>query len=270
MEGPRSWLFTPATRPDRFAKAIATGVEVLIVDLEDAVAPGDKATARHTALDYLASPAPIARALRINALPTVAGLADLAALLQSAAVPDYLILPKVGAGAEVALVAAAIAETGKAIKLVGMIESAAGLNDVVAIAKAPGLAGLFFGAGDMAAELGSATAWAPLAYARSAVVAACAAAGIMAIDSPYFSPRDEAGLQVEVAMAIDFGFNAKVAIHPAQVAVINAAFRPSAEAVAHARRVLEENAKGVGMVDGQMIDEAIARKARAVLRAAGL
>jgi (S)-citramalyl-CoA lyase len=265
---PRSWLFTPATRPERFAKAAATGADVLILDLEDAVAPGDKASARCTAIEYLSNPAPILRALRINAMGSVAGLTDLAALLQSAAAPDYLVLPKIGSAAEAALAAAALAESGKTTPLIGLVESASGLLAVASIAAAPGLAGLFFGAGDMAAELGTAPAWAPLAYARSAMVAACAASGILAIDSPFFSPRDEAGLQAEVGMAIDFGFGAKAAIHPAQVGTINAAFRPSAAAIAQAHRILEENAKGVGMVDGQMIDEAIARKARAVLRAA--
>jgi (S)-citramalyl-CoA lyase len=173
-KAPRSWLFTPATRPERFAKAAATGADVLILDLEDAVAPGDKDTARRTAIDYLASPAGILRALRINTVGSVAGLTDLAALLQSAAVPDYVVLPKVGSAAEVALVAAAIAESGKTTQLIGLLESAKGLLAVASIATAPGLAGLFFGAGDMAAELGTASAWAPLAYARSAVVAACA------------------------------------------------------------------------------------------------
>ena len=268
MDAPRSWIFTPATRPERFAKAAESGAAVLILDLEDAVAPADKDSARRTALDYLATPAPLLRALRLNALGTIAGFADLSALLASAAAPDYLILPKTAAAAELALVATALAEAAKSIKLIGLIESAPGLQNAATIAKAPGLAGLFFGAGDMAAELGTAPAWAPLAYARSTVIAACAAAGLFAVDSPFFAPRDDAGLQAEVANAIEFGFHARAAIHPAQVAIINAAFRPTAEAIARAHRILEENAKGVGMVDGQMVDEAIARKARATLRAA--
>ena len=267
---PRSWLFTPATRPERFAKAAASGADVLILDLEDAVAPADKDSARRTAIEYLSSPAPILRALRVNPVGGVAGFADLAALLQSEAAPDYVVLPKTGAAADVALVASAIAESGKSARLIGLVESASGLLAVGSIAAAPGLAGLFFGAADMAADLGTAPSWAPLAYARSAVVAACAAAGVLAIDSPFFSPRDEAGLTAEVALAIDFGFRAKAAIHPAQIGPINAGFRPSAEAIAQAHRILEENAKGVGMVDGKMVDEAMARTARAVLRAAGV
>jgi (S)-citramalyl-CoA lyase len=136
---PRSWLFTPATRPERFAKAAAAGADVLILDLEDAVASGDKQGARRAALEALASPAPILRALRMNALGTVAGVTDLAAILQSGSAPDYLVLPKVGSAAELALVAAALAESGNPTRLVGLVETAAGLLAVRDIATAPGL-----------------------------------------------------------------------------------------------------------------------------------
>ena len=92
----RGWLFTPGTRPERFAKALDVRADVLIIDLEDAVAPADKDGARATALDYLAAPGErgIARALRINALDTAAGLADLSGLLASPAAADYIVLPK--------------------------------------------------------------------------------------------------------------------------------------------------------------------------------
>jgi (S)-citramalyl-CoA lyase len=125
------------------------------------------------------------------------------------------------------------------------------------------------GAADMAADLGSATAWEPLAFARGRLIAACALAGITPIDAPFFDLHDEAGLKHEVAAAVALGFAAKAAIHPAQIAAINAALTPSAEAVAKARAILAENAKGVGAIGGQMIDEAIARKARRTLAAAG-
>src|SRR5580692_2016605 len=91
----RSWLFTPATRPDRFAKAAASGADVCIIDLEDSVAPADKAAARRTALGHLAQPATgsCGRALRMNGLDTRFGLADLQAFLESSACPDFLVLP---------------------------------------------------------------------------------------------------------------------------------------------------------------------------------
>jgi (S)-citramalyl-CoA lyase len=125
------------------------------------------------------------------------------------------------------------------------------------------------GAADMAADLGVGAEWEGLSYARGRLVAACAAAGVLPIDSPYFSVRDQQGLKNEVKQSIGLGFSAKAAIHPAQVEPINEALTPSEEEVAKARAILVENEKGVGVVDGQMIDEAVARKARRVLAAVG-
>jgi (S)-citramalyl-CoA lyase len=269
----RSWLFTPATRPDRFAKASEDGADVAILDLEDAVAPKDKAQARITALDYLAgSPADgVLHALRVNGLDTRAGISDLDALLGSRVAPDFLVLPKTETAGHLQILDRLLTAAGKATRLIGLIESAHGLAAVEAIATAtPRLAGLMLGAADMAADLGSATAWEPLAFARGRLIAACALAGVMPIDAPFFDIRDETGLKQEVAAAVALGFAAKAAIHPAQIGAINAALTPSAEAVEKARAILAENAKGVGTVDGQMIDEAIARKARRTLAAAGL
>src|SRR5271165_4040161 len=268
----RSWLFTPGTRPERFVNAAEAGADVLLIDLEDAVAPRDKYAARTTALDYLAGPrAGTLRALRINGLDTLAGIADVDALLGSAASPDFLVLPKTETAGHLQILDRLLTAAGKAARLIGLIESARGLVAAEAIATAtPRLTGLMFGAADMAADLGAATAWEPLAFARGRLIAACALAGITAIDAPFFDLRDEAGLKQEAAAAVAFGFAAKAAIHPAQIGAINAALTPSAEAVDKARAILGENAKGVGTVDGQMIDEAVARKARRTLAAAGI
>jgi (S)-citramalyl-CoA lyase len=127
-----------------------------------------------------------------------------------------------------------------------------------------------FGAADMAADLGTALAWEPLAYARSLIVAACARCGAGAIDAPYFQMDDEAGLRVETCHAVAFGFRAKAAIHPSQIGVINDCLTPTETQLDRARLILAENAKGVGRVAGHMIDEAIARQARSMLAAAGL
>src|SRR3984957_17746035 len=268
----RSWLFTPATRPDRFAKAVASGADVYIIDLEDSVAPADKAMARQTALGYLTQPAAgsSGRALRMNGLETCFGLADLQALLESSACPDYLVLPKSESAAHLQILDRLLAEAGKATRLVALIESARGLAAACEIAAAtPRLEALLFGAADMSADIGAATAWAPLAYARSRLVAACALAGVLAIDSPFFDVKDHDGLIQETAQAVALGFAGKAAIHPNQIAAINAALTPRPEEVARAHAILAENAKGVGVVQGQMVDEAIARKARRILAAAG-
>ena len=125
------------------------------------------------------------------------------------------------------------------------------------------------GAADMAADLGSEAAWVPLAHARSLLLLACTLADVMPIDSPFFDLRDAEGLASEATSAVAFGFHAKAAIHPHQVSRINAALTPSQEAVEHARAVLAADTMGVGVVDGQMIDEATAHKVRRVLAAAG-
>jgi (S)-citramalyl-CoA lyase len=269
----RSWLFTPATRPDRFEKASAIGADVAILDLEDAVAPNDKDSARATALGYLRSGKAdgMRLALRINGLDTRAGIADLNALLQTGAAPDYLVLPKTETAGHLQILDRLLTASGRGTKLVGIVESARGLAALDDIASAtPRLVGLMLGAADMSADLGAATAWEPLAFVRGRLIAACALAGATAVDAPYFDVHDAGGLSQEIARAVAFGFQAKAAIHPGQVGAINAALTPTKQAVEKARAILAENAKGVGVVDGQMIDEAVARKARRVLAAAGL
>ena len=262
-----SWLFTPGTRPDRFARAIEAGANVLIVDLEDAVAECDKPAARRAALDHFKTrPATLCQALRINGLDTRAGIADLHALSAADVSLDYLVLPKTESAAHLRILDRLLTEAGNTARLIGLIETAAGLVAVEDIARAtPRLAGLMFGAADMAADLGCAPSWEPLLYARGRLVAACAAACVAPIDAPFFNFADAAGLAAEIARAAEMGFAAKAAIHPAQLGVINAAFQPSLAALEMARRVLAADEKGVGVVDGGMVDRAVARRARRLL-----
>ncbi|EGL6061826.1 HpcH/HpaI aldolase/citrate lyase family protein, partial [Escherichia coli] len=117
---------------------------------------------------------------------------------------------------------------------------------------------------------GATPAWEPLALARARIVAACAMKGLLAIDAPFFDIGDFSGLKEETLQALSFGFSAKSAIHPAQISVINAAFTPTTAEINHARAVLTENAKGVGIVSGMMIDAAVARQARRLLARAGI
>jgi (S)-citramalyl-CoA lyase len=272
VAGRRSWLFTPATKPDRFDRAAGAGADALIIDLEDAVAPADKASARQAALDWLAVPGQgsgILRAVRINQPGTPWGLEDLLGLVRSAAKPDAVVVPKTESADVLRLVDRLFVEAGKEIQLVALLESARGVAEAASIAQAtPRLGALFFGAADHAADLGAECAWEPMLHARSSVINAAALAGLATIDSPFFAIADDEGLRREVAAVVRLGFTAKAAIHPRQVAAINEALTPSAEQVAEARLILEENAKGVGVVGGRMIDEAVARKARRILAAA--
>jgi (S)-citramalyl-CoA lyase len=269
----KSWLFTPATKSDRFARAAEVHADALIIDFEDSVAPASKHEARETALRYLAGISadhpPVA--LRVNSPDTRFGLDDLRALLSSSADPDYLILPKCGSSALIEMVGNLLPAAGKTAKVIALIESAKGvgaLDEIVGGDARP--AALIFGAADMAADLRAETAWEPLLWVRSRIIQVAAAAGIAALDSPYFDIADVEGLKRETQASARLGFHGKCAIHPAQVATINAALTPSEQQIAKARQILVVNRSGVGTVDHQMVDEAVARKAELVLERAGL
>jgi (S)-citramalyl-CoA lyase len=269
----KSWLFTPATKSDRFARAGDVHADALIVDLEDSVAPSAKKEARETALRYLAAISADHKplALRLNSPETRFGLDDLQALLSSSADPDYLVLPKCGSSALIEWVWNLLREAGKTAQIIALIESAKGVGALDEIAGGGAKpAALLFGAADMAADLGAETAWEPLLWARSRIIQATASAGIAALDSPYFDIADTEGLKREMKASASLGFHGKCAIHPAQIATINAVLTPSEQQVAEARQVLVVNRKGVGSVGHQMVDEAVARKARLVLERAGI
>ena len=122
----------------------------------------------------------------------------------------------------------------------------------------------------MAADLGAETAWEPLLWVRSRIVQGAAVANIPVFDSPYFDIADVNGLKRETKASALLGFHGKCAIHPAQIAIINEVLTPTEEEVAKARQILVVNQQGVGSVDGKMVDEAIAPKARLILARAGI
>jgi (S)-citramalyl-CoA lyase len=269
----KSWLFTPATKSDRFTRAADVHSDALIIDLEDAVAPSAKTEARETALRYLAgiSADRLPCALRINSPDTRFGLDDLRALLNSPAKPDYLVLPKCDSSALIALVGNLLREAKKTAQIIALIESAKAIEALKEIAGGEAKpAALVFGAADMAADLGAETAWEPLLWVRARIIQAAASAGIPALDSPYFDIADTEGLKQETKASASLGFRGKCAIHPAQIATINAFLTPSEQQVAEARQILVVNQQGVGSVDHEMVDEAVARKARLVLERAGI
>jgi len=269
----KSWLFTPATKANRFGRATEVHADALIIDLEDAVALLDKQKARTAALQYLEQPAQgrLPCALRINAPVTRTGIEDLHSLLESSAAPDYIILPKCDSPAFIRMVRTLLDQAAKDTEIIALIESA---NAVEAL---PAIVGsevrpvaLMFGAADMEADLGAKTGWEPLLFVRSRIVQVAASAGIVAVDSPFFDIADLEGLKKETTAARDLGFHGKAAIHPKQISVINDVFVPSDNEVAKARQILAVNQQGVGSVDHQMVDEAIARKARLTLERAAI
>ena len=269
----KSWLFTPATKSDRFARAADVRADGLIIDLEDAVAPSSKDEARAAALGYLEEiPAEhLPCALRINSPDTRFGLDDVQGLLISSANPDYLILPKCNSSALIGLIGNLLRGAKRTTQIIALIESAKAvraLEEIVSGEVKP--SALIFGAADMAADLGAETAWEPLLWVRSRIIQVAACAAIAAFDSPYFDIKDPAGLKQETKASAGLGFHGKCAIHPAQIATINEVLTPNAQEIANARQILVVNRQGVGSVDDQMIDEAVARKARLVLERAGI
>jgi (S)-citramalyl-CoA lyase len=268
----KSLLFTPGTKSDHFNRAAGVHADALIIDLEDAVAISGKREAREASLRYLElCSINLPSVLRINAPDTRVGLDDLQALLNSAAEPDYLILPKCDSPATIRLIHNLLREADKSTQIIALIETAKGVGaveNIVGSSIKP--AALLFGAADMAADLGAETAWEPLLWVRSRIVQAAAVADIPIFDSPYFDIADLNGLKRETEASAHLGFQGKCAIHPAQIAIINEVLTPTEEEVAKARQVLVVNKQGVGSVDGQMVDEAIARKARLILERAGI
>jgi citrate lyase beta subunit len=216
-----------------------------------------------------ARPGGIERVVRINGMRTPFGLKDLLAIVEHPSPPDAIMLPKVESADEVRIVDALLQRATQPVGLHVIIESNAGLEQARAIGGAsPRVKSLLFGAVDMAAELGSAMDFTSLLYARSRVVHAAASHGLDAIDVPYLDLEDEAGLAEECRRVRDLGFTGKAAIHPKQLATINATFTPDAERIAYAKRVIAafENAPdGLVVVDGKLIEIPVVRSARRTL-----
>lgn len=267
----RSMLFVPALRPDRFSKAIATGADIVIVDWEDAVVPDRKAEARKLTGTFFGDPTerPVLRYLRVNSPRLNEGLRDLEALFEMPHLPDGIMIPKVESPEEVRWMEDILRPYRNDIELFPTVETAKGVRAVAEIALASEATTILgFGAVDLVAETGSDLSWDALLYTRSQVVLAASEARIEALDTVWIEIADQAGLEEECRKARGLGFDGKAAIHPSQVAPINAAFSPSAEEIDLARRIVEAAAgeySGAVQVDGKMIDEPVVIAARRTL-----
>ncbi len=268
----RSFIFTPGLNPAMYPNALASGADIVCVELEDGVAPKDKARARANAIALFAEPQAedgVERVLRINCLRDAFGLADVQAVLEAGYPPPALMLPKVRTADEVRWLDSLLTERGHATRLHVIIETNEGLEAVHEIARASDrIDALFFGSVDMAAELRCRNAYEPLLYARSRVVHAAAGAGIDAIDVPWLDLDDADGMAREARLVRDLGFSGKGAIHPKQIAALNAVFTPDAATVDRARRIIAEfEAADTGLVviDGKLIEKPVLREMHRVL-----
>ncbi|MEV0296695.1 CoA ester lyase [Nocardia sp. NPDC050710] len=263
MAGP-GWLFCPADRPERFEKA-AVAADVVILDLEDGVAAGDKDSARialtETPLD------PETTVVRVNAVGTADHEADLTALARTGY--RRVMLPKTESAEQITSL--------DDYEVIALIESPLGALAVERAVLARNAIGVMWGAEDLVAGLGGNSSRQPdggyrdvARHVRSTALLAAKAYGKFALDSVYLNIRDLDGLRAESLDAVAVGFDAKVAIHPGQVPVIRTAYAPSEDEISWARRVLDEVPKhrGVFAFEGRMVDAPVLRHAEQIVRRA--
>jgi citrate lyase beta subunit len=265
-------LFTPGARLDRLPKAVASGADGVIVDLEDAVAVAEKDRVRSEVVAYFKAhgrvPAdrPFHSVIRLNHLRGAIGRSDLDALNAAAVRPDLVMLAKVESAAEVQLAARQLPES---VRFICLIETVQGVRRCASIAEAsPRVVALAFGGLDLSAETGGEPTWDALLWPRTVVVHACAAVGLIALDQPFIDFTDAAGLADECRRTRALGFAGKLAIHPNQIEVIRRSYQPTPEQVAQARQIVAAyDAAGgnVAAVDGQMIDVPHYRSAQRIL-----
>lgn len=262
----RSFIFTPGLKPEMFPKALASGTDIVCVELEDGIAPKDKAEARRHALALFDAPQAddgVERIVRINSMRERFGIEDVQAVLASSTPPPALMMPKVRKPDEVIQLDQLLSEAGHPTRLHVIIETNAGLEAAHDIAHCSGrIDALFFGGVDMAAELRCKNAWGPLLYARSRVVHAAASAGLDVIDVPFLDLDDPEGMRHEAELARDLGFAGKGSIHPKQIAALNEVFTPSDDEISRARRIVttfEEADTGLVVIDGKLIEKPVLR-----------
>jgi citrate lyase subunit beta/citryl-CoA lyase len=294
----RSTLFVPGSRPDMMRKAASSPADAVCLDLEDAVAPAEKAAARRHVVAALQEVpfAGRARLVRINGIDTPFAYRDLIEVVEEAGTAiDLVMIPKVGSARDIVFVETLLAQIEAArqiaprIALEAQIETAQGFLRAGEIAAAsPRLDALIFGAGDYAASMGMPSSaigeldaddamypghrWHAVMHT---IVAAARAHGLRCMDGPYAGFQDAAGLERASRVARALGFDGKQCIHPAQLPVVNGVFTPSDDEVARAAALVDayERAiaagQGAAVHDGRMIDGASLRMARSVLARQG-
>ncbi len=273
----RSVLFSPGDQPDLLRKAPGTGTDVVVFDLEDAVAPARKSDARTAVHDVLADPEfdPECEVwVRVNPVGTEAD-DDVEAVFSDEAVGrvDGVLLPKVSDEDDVRTLDRILNEHDRSLPVMALVESAAGVLHAESIAAADPTDALLFGAEDLSADVGATRTsdGTEVLYAREHVVLAASAAGIDAIDTVHTDIEDADGLREATQFAVELGYDGKMAIHPSQVDPINDAFTPDEGRIQWARRIVEATSDaddGVVRVDDEMVDAPLIQQAERVLERA--
>lgn len=276
----RSLLFVPGIRPERFAKAIASGADAVCIDLEDAVPPHEKDEAREAVIQYVTqmpSDMPCAVGVRINPIDTADGIKDLLAFQETGAIADFLMLPKAGDTRDFAIINAVLCNGwphAKKMALWAVIETVHGLSVAADLAGRCGThGGVLFGGADFSASIGTSMDWEALFYARSKLATKAKVVHGGLLDVPFLDTKDDAGLRAECARVKALGFLGKACIHPNQVAIVNEVFSPSSDDIAWAKRVVGAQSAhqgGVVLLDGKLLDAPIYFRAERILTQAGI
>lgn len=274
----RSLLFVPADRPERFAKAVASGADAIIIDLEDSVAALRKAEARVAVTKYLSGHRQGQVFVRINAMDSGFAADDLGAVLPFQ--PDGIVLPKSEGAHSVRALLDLMGNLAVPILPIATETPGAVFELGTYVDVGDALAGLTWGAEDLPAVVGAITDrdanghyTPPYELVRSLTLFGAYRAGVQAIETVYANFADERGLADHLARARRDGFTAMMAIHPAQVSAINSAFTPSGEEIAQAKRIVAlfaaNSAHGAQQLDGRMLDLPHLKSAKALLQRAG-
>ena len=275
----RSLLFVPGDRPERFAKAAASGADALILDLEDSVAASARPAAREAIAHYLAGERPLPVLVRVNPLDCGMTAEDLDAILAHR--PDGIVLPKAEGAASIEALDALLPPLARPPLLPIATETPAAVFELGSYrAVAHRLLGLTWGAEDLPAAIGASTAreadgsfTAPYEMVRALVLFAAHAARVPAIETVMPDFRNMEAVAAYAARGQRDGFTGMMAIHPAQIAAINAGFTPTPEQIAHARAVLaafaEHPEAGALQVNGKMVDRPHIKQAENLLARAG-
>ena len=263
----RSFIFTPGLNPDMFPKAIASGADMVCIELEDGIAIKDKDEARKNTIEALKTlevKSGVELVVRVNCQRTKFGLLDLEAFISSKLKVKAIMLPKVKTPDEIKFIDDLLTDCNLNTDLHVIMETNEALQNIYEIAhSSKRIVALYFGGVDMAAELRVPNSYENLLYARSKLVNAGASVGIDVIDVPYLDLEDMDGMKKEAELVRDLGFTGKGSIHPKQINVLNEIFTPSKEEISKAKKIVDqfsESDTGLVVIDGKLIEKPVLRE----------
>ena len=263
----RSFIFTPGLNPDMFPKAIASGADMVCIELEDGIAIKDKDEARKNTIEALKTlevKSGVELVVRVNCQRTKFGLLDLEAFISSNLKVKAIMLPKVKTSDEIKFIDDLLTDCNLDTDLHVIMETNEALQNIYDIAhSSKRIVALYCGGVDMAAELRVPNSYENLLYARSKLVHAGASVGIDVIDVPYLDLEDMDGMKKEAELVRDLGFTGKGSIHPKQINILNEIFTPSKEEISKAKKIVDqfsESDTGLVVIDGKLIEKPVLRE----------